>query len=183
MELRRECVHEKWVFGNIIGRVETIVRTGQAEYSVSIAQPWITSDPGPAQCLNVLFGNSSLQADIVLQDIRLPSGGQELFAGPQFGLAGIRRLADEAKRPLSCTALKPMGLDPAGMARLAGEFASGGIDFVKDDHGLADHSFCPFTDRVRACQDAVEDANVKTGGRTVYVPNLCVLRVLHTIGG
>ena len=108
----------------------------------------------------------------MLQDIRLPSVAQSMFPGPQFGLAGIRRLADQESRPLTCTALKPMGLDAASMARLAGEFASGGVDFIKDDHGLADHSFCPFKDRVRACRDAVEEVNVKTGGRTVYIPNL-----------
>jgi ribulose-bisphosphate carboxylase large chain len=37
---------------------------------------------------------------------------------------------------------------------------------------LANQSFHPFKDRVRACQKAVQDANRETGGRSIYVPNL-----------
>jgi len=36
VQLRRECVHEKWVFENIIDKVENIVRTGQAEGIVNL---------------------------------------------------------------------------------------------------------------------------------------------------
>ena len=47
-----------------------------------------------------------------------------------------------------------------------------GIDIIKDDHGLANQSFHPFADRVRACQRAVREANHKTGRQSIYVPNL-----------
>jgi ribulose-bisphosphate carboxylase large chain len=65
-----------------------------------------------------------------------------------------------------------MGLPVEALATLAGTFARAGIDLVKDDHGLADQAFAPFEPRVRACQAAVDEACLKTGKRTLYVPNL-----------
>jgi ribulose-bisphosphate carboxylase large chain len=59
-----------------------------------------------------------------------------------------------------------MGLGAEQLAALCRIFVSAGIDLVKDDHGLADHAFCPFESRVEACLRATE------GSRTVYVPNL-----------
>jgi ribulose-bisphosphate carboxylase large chain len=77
-----------------------------------------------------------------------------------------------AARPLLATALKPMGLDPSQLAGLCRTFARAGIDLVKDDHGLADHAFCPFEARVEACVGAVEEMAAETGHRTLYAPNL-----------
>jgi len=65
-----------------------------------------------------------------------------------------------------------MGLPPEKLAARAHAFAVAGIDVVKDDHGLADHDFCGFEQRVERCQRAVERANAETGGRTIYAPNL-----------
>jgi ribulose-bisphosphate carboxylase large chain len=73
---------------------------------------------------------------------------------------------------MTCSALKPQGLPPADLAVLAGRFAAGGIDFIKDDHGIADQSYSPFADRLRACADAVATENAKHGGQTRYVPSL-----------
>ena len=41
-----------------------------------------------------------------------------------------------------------MGLPAHALADLAYQFALGGIDIIKDDHGLADQSFAPFKERV-----------------------------------
>ena len=65
-----------------------------------------------------------------------------------------------------------MGLEPAQLAALCGTFARAGIDLIKDDHGLADHPFCPFEARVEACLAAIEAAARETGRRALYVPNL-----------
>jgi ribulose-bisphosphate carboxylase large chain len=65
-----------------------------------------------------------------------------------------------------------MGLEPDQLASLCLTFARAGVDIVKDDHGLADHSFAPFEARVEACVRAVEEAARETGRRTLYVPNL-----------
>jgi ribulose-bisphosphate carboxylase large chain len=73
---------------------------------------------------------------------------------------------------MTCTALKPQGLPAAALAKLARDFALGGIDIVKDDHGLADQDYSPFSARVAACAAAVRDANRATGGHTRYAPSL-----------
>jgi len=54
----------------------------------------------------------------------------------------------------------------------AERFARGGIDFIKDDHGLADQDYSRFADRVRACVAAVTRAANETGHPTRYVPSL-----------
>jgi ribulose-bisphosphate carboxylase large chain len=65
-----------------------------------------------------------------------------------------------------------MGLSPAELAAQAFAFARGGIDLVKDDHGLSDQPFCRFEERVARCAEAVARANHETGGRSFYVANL-----------
>ena len=50
--------------------------------------------------------------------------------------------------------------------------ALGGVDMIKDDHGLMDQSFSGFKDRVKAVCEAVKRGNEESGNHTVYVPNL-----------
>jgi ribulose-bisphosphate carboxylase large chain len=92
--------------------------------------------------------------------------------GPRFGIEGLRKAVDVHDRALTCTAVKPLGLRPAALADLLRDFGRGGIDVVKDDQGLADHDFCPFDERVRACLAAAERVADETGRRPLYVPNL-----------
>ncbi|MBF0564484.1 MAG: cupin domain-containing protein [Nitrospirae bacterium] len=124
------------------------------------------------QFLNVLYGNVSLKSGIKVVDVTLPESFLQRFKGPNFGIEGIRRLIGIYGRPLLATALKPMGLSAGELAEMAYALALGGVDIIKDDHGLADHSYCPFEDRVTLCQEAVDRANVKTGRATLYLPNL-----------
>jgi len=70
------------------------------------------------------------------------------------------------------TALKPMGLSPEDLADLAYRFALGGIDIIKDDHGISDQTFSPFQRRTALCAEAVRKANAATGGHAIYVPNI-----------
>ncbi|MFU8860780.1 MAG: RuBisCO large subunit C-terminal-like domain-containing protein [Cyclonatronaceae bacterium] len=95
-----------------------------------------------------------------------------LFSGPSFGIGGIRRILNIPERPLSATALKPMGLTAKELGDLCYRFALGGIDIIKDDHGLADQPYAPFTERVRACTDAIRRAADKTGRVSMYMPNI-----------
>ena len=122
--------------------------------------------------MNMLFGNTSIHQDVQLVEVEIPASVAEAFGGPNHGLAGLRARAGAKARAMTCSAIKPQGLPAAKLAVLAGRFARGGIDFVKDDHGLADQAYSPFADRLRACADAVADANAATGGNTRYVPSL-----------
>lgn len=172
VELPRSCLTTEFVRTNIVGSVTGQEPDGEGAFLVTLEQPGITAAGNSAQLLNVLFGNSSLQPDVELVDIDL--GPLEAFGlpGPRFGLAGFRRLTGVVGRALTASAIKPMGLSAEEAGALCRELALGGIDVVKDDHGLADHAFCRFSDRVRACLRATAEAAARTGRRTLYIPNL-----------
>ena len=52
------------------------------------------------------------------------------------------------------------------------QFAKGGIDIIKDDHGLSDQIWAPFNERVELCAQAVLRANQETGRTSLYCPCL-----------
>jgi ribulose-bisphosphate carboxylase large chain len=114
----------------------------------------------------MLFGNTSLHDDVVLHDVALPAELAAAFTGPRHGLAGLRQRVGADKRALTCSALKPQGLAPAALADLARRFADGGVDYIKDDHGLADQDYSPFAARVEAIAKALAESP------TQYVPSL-----------
>lgn len=128
-------------------------------------------DGDRTQFLNVLFGNISLKSEIKLFDVD-PGYLSELFAGPSFGIVGIRKLLHVPYRPLSCTALKPVGLSVSQLADRAFQFSTGGIDIIKDDHGLTDQSTATFDDRVTAIVRAVRKGEQNSGKKTLYFPNI-----------
>ncbi len=172
VELPRTALRDRTVCERVLGEVERIEPHEPGRYRVVIAQPLATTALDPAQLLNVVFGNSSLRPDVVLDDVDLPDQALAAFPGPHVGLEGWRVLTGVAKRPLAATALKPMGLDPEALAGLCRTLARAGLDVIKDDHGLADHPFCPFERRVEACLRAIAAAGRETGHPALYVPNL-----------
>ena len=177
VELPRAALRDKFVLENIVGRLASVEGISDSLHRVIIDFPIIATADDPAQFLNVLFGNSSIQEHVALADFQLPSpkdwpDHEKALPGPQFGAAGIRNITGVHGRALTSTALKPIGLSTERLAHLCGLFAEAGIDIIKDDHGLADQSFHPFADRVRACQKAVRNANRASGRQSIYVPNL-----------
>ena len=157
----------------IFGRVESFAPTGAdgSAWNVSVSYAIEVAGTELTQLLNVVFGNTSLKPGIRVEHLEPTAGLLESFRGPRFGVEGLRALLGIAGRPLLCTAVKPMGLSPAELGRLAGAFAAGGIDCVKDDHGLADQPFCRFSERVGACVEAV-GAHVRPGSRCLYFANV-----------
>jgi len=177
VELPRVALRDKFVLENIVGRLVSIRTIGDETHAVDLDFPISATGNDPAQFLNVLFGNSSIQDHVKLADFKLPDhkewpGYDRALPGPQFGTAGLRHITGVHGRALTSTALKPIGLSNERIALLCGLFANAGIDIIKDDHGLANQSFHPFQERVRECQKAVRDANKKTGRQSIYVPNL-----------
>ncbi len=156
----------------IVGAVDGLAAAGDGAWDLSIRYPVEAAGGELTQLLNLLFGNVALQPGVRLMDFHLPEGLLGSIRGPRFGIAGLRDLLAVHDRPLLCTALKPMGLRPRALARLAYELALGGIDLIKDDHGLADQCFCPFDERVARCAEAVQRANGETGRHCLYLPNL-----------
>lgn len=172
VEFPDELVPEGDIRDSIVGQIESLqpIDRGHSEAIISYAVE--TSGFELTQLMNVIFGNISIKPGIRVERLQLPTSLLQAFKGPRFGREGLRALLDVPQRPLLCTALKPMGLPVKDLADLAYTFALGGIDIIKDDHGLADQSFAPYEERVQRCVDAVDRANRKTGRRCIYMPNV-----------
>lgn len=172
LEMPPSAVRQPEILRDILARVESIEPAEPGYFRVTLEMSVATTGLQAAGLLNVLFGNCALQEDVELVDVEFPPSLLEVFPGPQYGILGLRNLLGVHDRPLTCTALKPQGLGPQGLADLAYTFASGGLDVVKDDHGITNQAYAPFHRRVPAIQRAVERANRETGGRTLYAPML-----------
>lgn len=172
VETPRDVVRDAFVRDEVLGRVESIRPVDGEHHEVTLALSTATMGGDAAQTLNMLYGNSSLHAHVELIDARFPADFVQHFARPRFGIAGLRKLCDAHGRPLTCAALKPQGLPVEALADLCYRFALGGVDLIKDDHGLADQAYLPFDARVRACQQAVLRANRETGRHTLYAPSM-----------
>ena len=166
VEMPLEAIEDAAVLENIVGRVEDIADRGSGIFAVRIGLAEATVGADGGQLLNMAFGNTSLHEDVVLADLDLPAALAARFGGPRHGIAGLRTRVGVAARALTCAALKPQGLTPARLADLAERFARGGIDYLKDDHGLADQDYSPFAERIAACAKAVRRY------RTRYIPSL-----------
>jgi ribulose-bisphosphate carboxylase large chain len=172
VEMPLDGIDDPRVHETTVGRVLGIVEASPGAYDVTIGLASDTLPPDPGQMLNMLFGNSSLHGDVTLSDVDFPAAYLAALGGPRIGIEGIRSRVGAGRRALTATALKPQGLPAAALARLAYQAALGGIDVIKDDHGLADQSYSPFADRVRLCAAAVRRANRSTGRTSLYAPSL-----------
>jgi ribulose-bisphosphate carboxylase large chain len=166
VEMPVAAIDDDFVTSEIVGRVEAIreLANGQFEVQIALAAATVGGDAG--QLINMLYGNSSIHDDVVLYDVELPSDLVQAFGGPRHGLHALRRRVGAPSRALTCSALKPQGLPAEKLAELAQKFAQGGIDYIKDDHGLADQAYSPFAARVPAIAAALR------GHPTRYVPSL-----------
>jgi S-methyl-5-thioribulose 1-phosphate isomerase len=172
VEMPVEPIADEFVRSEIIGRVEAIHPHEEGVFDVRIRLSGETIGDDAGQLMNMLFGNTSLHEDVVLKDVEIPRELAAGFGGPRQGTRALRERAAAPARALTATALKPQGLSPEKLAELAGRFARAGIDYIKDDHGLADQAYARFAQRVAAIQAAVTAAAEVTGRRTRYAPSL-----------
>ena len=168
VEMPVEAIDDSSVLSDIVGVVEAIEPAGDGLFSVRIGLAVDTVGDDAGQLMNMLFGNTSLQDDVFLHDVdMLP-----LFGGVRQGLAALRSRLGVTGRAFTGSALKPQGMPVERLALLAERFALGGLDFIKDDHGLADQRYSPFAARVPAVAEAVARAVRITGHPTRYIPSL-----------
>jgi ribulose-bisphosphate carboxylase large chain len=168
VEMPLSAIEDPHILDEIVGKVEDISDLGNGVFAVRIALSAATVGTDPGQLINMLFGNTSLQDDVVLQDADIPETLVRRWGGPHLGLDGLRERASAKARALTCSALKPQGLPPERLADLAARFARGGIDYIKDDHGLADQAYSPFAARCEAIAKALRE----NGTAARYVPSL-----------
>jgi ribulose-bisphosphate carboxylase large chain len=161
VEMPLAGIDEPAILSDVVGAVEQIDDLGDDTFSVRIGLAVATVGDDPGQFLNMLFGNTSLHDDVILRDVSVP----ERFRASAGGTPELRRRLGVPKRAFTGSALKPQGLSPERLASLAARFAAGGLDFIKDDHGLADQAYSPFATRVPLIAAAVERT-------TRYIPSL-----------
>jgi ribulose-bisphosphate carboxylase large chain len=176
LEQSVECplaaIGDQRVLDEIVAQVASIEPESDGRYCVRVRIATQTIGDNTAQLINMIFGNCSLWENVEFVDVDLPDSLLKKFPGPRHGIEGIRRLVDASERALTSTATKPQGLPISELARMCHTFALGGIDIIKDDHGIADQDYSPFEERVRACFAAIETASDEIGKRVLYAPNL-----------
>jgi ribulose-bisphosphate carboxylase large chain len=139
---------------------------------------WPISNMGPSlpNLLATINGNlSELKAfsGLRLLDVTLPPDFLTKYQGPQFGVAGTRKLTNVYDRPIIGTIIKPsVGLSPEATADQVRDMVAAGIDFIKDDELQADGPHCPFNERVSAVMRVINDHAEKTGKKVMYAANL-----------
>jgi ribulose-bisphosphate carboxylase large chain len=173
VEIPHENIPPQLFSNGIVGTVTDLQAESGRAFSAAIRYRNDTTSFSAAQLLNLLFGNISLKKGIRIIDLVFPEKMAGAFGGPSFGIEGVRSAVGVYGRPLLCTALKPMGLANRELAAVAGGCARGGVDLIKDDHGIGDQPFCSFEDRVERVTDAIAAADAQTGNTTLYFPNLC----------
>jgi ribulose-bisphosphate carboxylase large chain len=172
VEVPEDCIPPSHYDRGLVGRIEHIepLDGGTDVYDVTISYRIDVTGFALPQFLNTLFGNISLKNNIRITDLQLPDSLAGKFRGPNEGIDGLRAITGIYGRPLTATALKPMGLSVKELADLAGSFAEGGVEIIKDDHGIDNQPFHPFTERIPRCQEAVERAFARTGRQSLYMP-------------
>jgi ribulose-bisphosphate carboxylase large chain len=168
VEMPLAAIDEPAVLFNIVGKVEQIDDLGAGTFAVRIGLALATVGDDPGQLLNMLFCNTSLHDDVILRDAEVPARLQV----PAQGTPDLRRRLGVPQRAFTGSALKPQGLTPERLAALAGRMALGRLDFIKDDHGLADQAYSPFDVRVPLIAASVARAVRSTGHPTRYIPSL-----------
>ena len=172
VEMPVAAIEDDFVRSEIVGRVEGITERQNNLYEVRVSLAAETAGRDPGQLINMLFGNTSLHDDVALTDVVLPKELIEVFGGPRHGLNALRQRVGAPVRAMTCSPLKPQGLPAAKLAELAKDFAQAGIDYIKDDHGLADQDYSPFAARLEAVAATLRSVERSGGALARYVPSL-----------
>ncbi len=174
VEVPAALIRDAGVRSRVVGTVRSIEAevSRQDSFCVEIGYTAELASEQLGQLFNLLYGNISMYPGVRLLEIDLPESVTGNFHGPRFGVQGLRGLLGIYDRPLLATAIKPRGMPIEALARLAGEFARGGGDLVKDDQNLVDADWDTFRRRIDACAVAVEQANQQTGRQCLYLPHL-----------
>lgn len=144
---------------------------------VKVAYPLNLFEPNNApQILSSIAGNifgMKALENLRLEDVKWPRKLIRTFRGPQFGIAGIRKMLRISRRPLTATVPKPkLGLTDKEHARAGYEAWIGGIDLLKDDENLTSQKFNKFKERVNQCFRLRDRAEKETGERKSYLINV-----------
>ena len=103
-----------------------------------------------------------------VMDIDLPQEWS-CHPGPQFGIAGSRRLMGVGQGPMIASIIKPsLGLLPEEAAQVIAQLCAAGVDFIKDDEKLMSPGYSPLEARVKAIMPVIDAHEQRTGKKVMY---------------
>ena len=94
VEMPLSAIEDQAILDEIVGKVEAISDIGDGTFAVRIALSRATAGNDAGQLVNMLFGNTSLQEDVVLHDAEFPDdvvGGFRRAQSRARGFARARR--------------------------------------------------------------------------------------------
>lgn len=143
---------------------------------IDIAFPAANVGANLPALLSTIAGNLFELGEVTglrLLDLDMPDDYAARFPGPQYGIAGTRRLAGVSGRPIIGTIIKPsIGLSPGQTAELVEAMCSAGLDFIKDDELLADPDYAPFEQRLAAVMPVLRRHADRLGRMPMYAINI-----------
>ncbi len=171
-DVRRGHVGRVIAVHNIPG-YELSCPTKERTFIMQVAFPWKNIGQQLPQLLSTVFGNISMSGNLKLLDLEFPKSFTDGFAGPQFGVKGVRELVGCMDRPPVLAMIKPCtGIPVDVIERQFYNLAMSGIDYIKDDELIADPAHAPYYERLEACLKASDRAFKDSGHRAIYVPNI-----------
>ncbi|HKL23507.1 MAG TPA: ribulose-bisphosphate carboxylase large subunit, partial [Candidatus Nanoarchaeia archaeon] len=118
-----------------------------------------------------IYGMKSVDG-LLWEDVKFPKKLIKDYAGPQYGIQGVRKYLKVKNRPLVGTIVKPkVGLNEKEHAKVAYDSWVGGCDVVKDDENLCSQTFNNFYKRIPLTLKMLRKAEKETGERKVYLAN------------
>ena len=172
VEIPGDIVPAGYISDEIVGQIENVAHLGGNAYEAEISYSPDSAGSEVIQLINVIFGNSSIQQNIRVVGFQPGAVIRERFTGPRFGIEGVRTRTGRPRGGLISPVIKPQGSSVKQLADIAYRCTLGGADIIKDDHGLANQAFAPFSERVKAVSGAVADANAKSGASALYFVNV-----------
>jgi ribulose-bisphosphate carboxylase large chain len=119
-----------------------------------------------------IFGMKVLDS-LRLLDISFPEEMVNSFAGPKYGIQGIKKITRINNRPLLGTIVKPkVGLNELKHAEVCGDAWKGGLDIVKDDENLTNMVFNHFKKRIKETLTIKNKIESDIGEKKFYMPNI-----------
>ncbi|WP_135551417.1 2,3-diketo-5-methylthiopentyl-1-phosphate enolase [Paenibacillus cymbidii] len=147
--------------------------SGERYADIRIAYPDINFSGDIPALLVTVFGKLSMDGRVKLLDLHFSPRFLANFAGPKFGLQGVRELVGVHDRPLLMSIFKSViGHDLPALREQFLQQALGGVDLIKDDEILFENPLTPIEKRVEACMFAAAEAQRETGQKLLYAVNV-----------
>lgn len=152
---------------------ETSAPSNDRTFIVQVAFPWKNFGQQLPMMLSTVYGNISMTENLKLLDLEFPKKFTDGFAGPQFGVEGIKELCGAIDRPPVLAMIKPcVGASLEVTVRQFERLARAGIDYVKDDELIADPVHAPYYERLKLVLEVSDRVYEETGHRAIFVPNI-----------